>query len=282
MTEVERVKASEVRKGDTVWWNEEWRRIRGLTGRLNWQRATTDDLEQERMVLRLVQSSGVAEGGIGETWTPTTREALADLLAWVQENTPNYSDEQRDNAVRDAIEALAASPVPVEPEASDYWYLCCECGKVTIGESWLAFNYNEAHEDETTPYEPRLIPAESDPSVFRCPACGHDHEDNDSGPGVFDGTRENVIAERTRLINDGWEFTPAVEPEEAEERVVNPKLGDQWTPKSRTLAECFVVGHVRGDSVFGFYHYEAGTSKEGRMKLTTLRRDWVEEAEDDR
>lgn len=45
---------------------------------------------------------------IGETWTPTIGEALTDLLAWVQENTSNYSDESRDNAVRDAIEALEA------------------------------------------------------------------------------------------------------------------------------------------------------------------------------
>lgn len=89
-----------------------------------------------------------------------------------------------------------------------YWNLCCECGYITIADSWLALNYNEAHEDETMPYEPRLIPAESDPSVYRCPACGHDHQDNDSGGGVFDGTRESVIAERARLIADGWEFDP--------------------------------------------------------------------------
>ena len=113
------------------------------------------------------------------------------------------------------LELIGAAREDTE-RPDDYWNLCCECGYITIADSWLALNFNEAHEDETTPYEPRLIPAESDPSVYRCPACGHDHEDNDSGAGVFDGTRENVIAERTRLIDDGWEFDPVVRNTEQE------------------------------------------------------------------
>jgi hypothetical protein len=38
---------------------------------------------------------------------PHEREALTELLAWVQQNTSNYSDEERDLVVRNAIDALA-------------------------------------------------------------------------------------------------------------------------------------------------------------------------------
>jgi hypothetical protein len=55
-----------------------------------------------------VREEAQGDDKIGETWTPTVKEALTDLLAWVQQNTSNYSDESRDNAVRGAIEALAA------------------------------------------------------------------------------------------------------------------------------------------------------------------------------
>jgi transcriptional regulator with XRE-family HTH domain len=67
------------------------------------------------------------------------------------------------------LELIGAAREDTE-RPDDYWNLCCECGYITIADSWLALNFNEAHEDETTPYEPRLIPAESDPSVYRCPA----------------------------------------------------------------------------------------------------------------
>lgn len=86
----------------------------------------------------------------------------------------------------------------------DYWYLCANCGYVTHSDSWLYLNYNPAHED--APHEPKLIPAESDPSICRCPACGHNHKDDDSGPGFYDGTREQMISERVVLAHEGFEF----------------------------------------------------------------------------
>lgn len=99
---------------------------------------------------------------------------------------------------------LADAAVRAQQATHDYWYLCANCGYVTHADSWLCLNYNPAHED--APHEPKLIPADSDPSICRCPACGHDHKDDDSGPGFYDGTRKSMIAERAVLASEDFEF----------------------------------------------------------------------------
>lgn len=91
--------------------------------------------------------------------------------------------------------------------ADDRWILCWECGYITAADLWLHLNYNPAYEDK--PYEPLLIAAESDPSICRCPACGHDHKDDDSGAGFIDGTREALIVERDRTESEGWSWEAA-------------------------------------------------------------------------
>jgi hypothetical protein len=70
---------------------------------------------------------------VGKTWTPTIRDALTDLLTWVQQETSNYSDEERDVLVRQAIDALAAREEPQgdEPERPAT-FTCERCGEREI------------------------------------------------------------------------------------------------------------------------------------------------------
>jgi hypothetical protein len=88
--------------------------------------------------------------------------------------------------------------------------LCCNCGNVTAGALWTYWRW-DLEEGE------RLEPAPEgwgDP-ICRCPACGWDHRDDDSNPGFYDlGTLSELLAERGRLVADGFEF-PLFAPEPA-------------------------------------------------------------------
>jgi DNA-directed RNA polymerase subunit RPC12/RpoP len=89
--------------------------------------------------------------------------------------------------------------------ARDYSYLCGNCGKITLAGSWEALVRDDEGE--------YLIPAPDgwmDP-VIRCPACSFDHTDDDSGPGVWDGTRlevhrirRDLLAEKDGVWADAW------------------------------------------------------------------------------
>lgn len=77
-----------------------------------------------------------------------------------------------------------------------YSYLCGECGHVGPADSFPPLVYDEEHDE--------LIPApdgSSDPIVC-CPACTHEHRDDDSGAGLWSGTRFELLRERSQLMND--------------------------------------------------------------------------------
>lgn len=71
-----------------------------------------------------------------------------------------------------------------------YFYLCCECGGIAPHSEFAAMKVDEDSDE--------LVSAagEDDPSIIVCPLCQHPHQDNDSGAGIFDGTRAQVDAER--------------------------------------------------------------------------------------
>lgn len=82
-------------------------------------------------------------------------------------------------------------------DGSDYWYLCFECGSMTVVRAWSFWKRDIDGDGD-------LIPAEDgdmDP-ICRCPTCGWDHVDDDSNPGIADGTRADVEAERKRALAD--------------------------------------------------------------------------------
>lgn len=83
---------------------------------------------------------------------------------------------------------------------SGYCYLCCACGVISPADEYIPLKYERDCDGD-------LVPAESgygDPTL-RCPACDHDHVDDDSNPGVEDGTRRELerIRERKYLPGDG-------------------------------------------------------------------------------
>lgn len=83
-----------------------------------------------------------------------------------------------------------------EPPKGDYHYLCCACGEISPHADWKLLKWDEEREN--------LIPVDrgdGDP-ICRCPRCGHDHEDTDDNPGVYDGTRAEMEAERARIAAD--------------------------------------------------------------------------------
>jgi hypothetical protein len=89
--------------------------------------------------------------------------------------------------------------------ARDYSYLCGECGKITAVVEWDALVWDDDHE--------HLLPAQAgqmDP-LLQCPACCYIHTDDDSGPGVWDGTRlevhrirRDLLAEKDGPWADAW------------------------------------------------------------------------------
>ena len=82
-------------------------------------------------------------------------------------------------------------------DSSDYWYLCWNCGFVTPFSKWRLMKWDiEAEEADA----PLMIPVEdgdSDP-ICVCPVCEWEHEDNDSGPGILDGTYQEMVSERQK------------------------------------------------------------------------------------
>jgi DNA-directed RNA polymerase subunit RPC12/RpoP len=90
-------------------------------------------------------------------------------------------------------------------DTRDYVYLCGNCGKITAADTWEALVWDDDHE--------QLVPAPDgamDPTL-RCPACSFDHTDDDSSPGVWDGTewqvrryRRDLLAEPDSVWGDAW------------------------------------------------------------------------------
>lgn len=76
--------------------------------------------------------------------------------------------------------------------------LCGECWSITPMQDWKGFNWDDEHEN--------LVPSGDDPTFYRCPACLTDHSDDDSSPGVWDGSlaeMRQVRAEENRGATDG-------------------------------------------------------------------------------
>lgn len=72
--------------------------------------------------------------------------------------------------------------------------LCGECYQISPIESWEGYNWDDEHE--------HIIPSGNDPTFWKCPSCGYAHIDDDSDPGVYEGSYEQMIHQVKELIND--------------------------------------------------------------------------------
>jgi hypothetical protein len=77
--------------------------------------------------------------------------------------------------------------------ASDFAYLCLNCGAINRFTDW-SFMKRDYETGALVPvsendYDPICI----------CPGCGWEHVDDDSNPGIYDGSLAELAAERERL-----------------------------------------------------------------------------------
>jgi hypothetical protein len=105
------------------------------------------------------------------------------------------------------VEELSQGPPEYSQEGqTDYYYLCCNCGVITPYADWTAWFRDPEYDGPEV--EAPLTPAPmgwQDP-IMRCPSCSWDHVDDDSGPGIYDGTKAAMLAERTRLVVADYEW----------------------------------------------------------------------------
>lgn len=86
-------------------------------------------------------------------------------------------------------------PVSKPQSQPDYWYLCCNCGGVAPADYFEALRWDD---------EGELVPAPDgweDP-ILRCPVCRWEHTDDDSNPGLYDGTFDEMQKQRAELAAD--------------------------------------------------------------------------------
>lgn len=85
--------------------------------------------------------------------------------------------------------------------AKVYSYLCGNCGEIRPAAEYGRFIHD--YDGRFGP-EGELVPTPEgeETTVDRCPACGFDHEDNDTGPGAWAGSRADMETERAKLIED--------------------------------------------------------------------------------
>jgi DNA-directed RNA polymerase subunit RPC12/RpoP len=82
---------------------------------------------------------------------------------------------------------------------TDPAYLCGECGTISRASAWTPVRLDEDAD--------RLVldeSGEADPTL-RCPACQHDHRDDDSGAGMYGDTVGQCVGERARLLAERTE-----------------------------------------------------------------------------
>lgn len=86
--------------------------------------------------------------------------------------------------------------------------LCCNCGVITPERGWTYWQRNDAghprYDAASGPGAGEWRPSrkgEGDP-MMRCPHCAHEHEDSDGNAGLYEGTREEMVAERSRIADD--------------------------------------------------------------------------------
>jgi DNA-directed RNA polymerase subunit RPC12/RpoP len=81
---------------------------------------------------------------------------------------------------------------------TDAAYLCAECGTISRASAWTPVRWADD--------EPRVIIDETGESeTLRCPACLHDHRDDDSGAGMYGDTVGQCLGERARLLAERTE-----------------------------------------------------------------------------
>lgn len=86
-------------------------------------------------------------------------------------------------------------------------HLCFNCGFITEESKWFYWHWDDEGNNE--------VPAEvgyMDPTA-RCPVCGFDHRDDDSGPGYLDGVRTTLMVEREREQEEWGDLWKEVEQE---------------------------------------------------------------------
>ncbi len=84
-------------------------------------------------------------------------------------------------------------------QSTDYCYLCGECGGIARVEE---FAHLQVVFEGPAEGRYRLSEdGESDPRV-RCPFCGEVHADDDSGVGLWGGTRAEMERERAQIEGD--------------------------------------------------------------------------------
>lgn len=82
----------------------------------------------------------------------------------------------------------------------DYWSLCLACGVASQEDEWTYWQREDTEDGLDLRWRPSLD-GEGDP-MMRCPSCGWEHVDDDSGPGIFDGTRFEVATYRREQEHD--------------------------------------------------------------------------------
>jgi hypothetical protein len=93
--------------------------------------------------------------------------------------------------------------------------LCCNCGTITLERSWTYWQRDE----ETWEWRPSRD-GEGDP-MCKCPECEWEHIDDDSNPGLYLGSLQEMHAERETIRDDYTEFW-AITLEEIAERAAVP------------------------------------------------------------
>lgn len=81
---------------------------------------------------------------------------------------------------------------------NDYFYLCFNCGWISPFETWKLMKHDPDDENHG------LIPVEDgdmDP-VCICPICKWEHVDDDSNPGIQDGTLLECAIARALALED--------------------------------------------------------------------------------
>lgn len=72
--------------------------------------------------------------------------------------------------------------------------LCGVCYQISDSSEWNGYNWDDEHE--------HIIKVDGDPTFFECPQCHYHHIDDDSDPGVWEGSFDQMLFEVKCLIND--------------------------------------------------------------------------------
>ncbi len=129
----------------------------------------------------------------------------------------------------------AGAPLdPASPKAPDHHILCLACGCIAPEYQWT---YWQRGEDDGWR---RSEPGEGDP-MMRCPSCGWEHVDDDSGNGIFDGTHSEALA-----------YAREVEPRYAEDwDARHAEIGTSGRPRSESETRCPICEKViREDDLY--------------------------------